>query len=108
MAVPPSLPDGPDALAESYEFRLLLEPAAILTPGFRLDGAGRGAAAGDGSAAGAARCRVSTSAEFQRLDLEFHGLIADGSANRFLADALAAHLRLRPPAGPMPASTCFA
>ena len=31
-------PEGPDALAESYEFRLMLEPAALLTPGFRLDG----------------------------------------------------------------------
>ncbi|TIT43301.1 MAG: GntR family transcriptional regulator, partial [Mesorhizobium sp.] len=32
-------PDDPEAQGESYEFRLLLEPAAILTPGFRLDGA---------------------------------------------------------------------
>ena len=31
-------PDAPDALAESYDFRLVLEPAAILAPGFQLDG----------------------------------------------------------------------
>ena len=56
------VPDGPDALAESYEFRLLLEPAALLTPGFRLDGARAAAvAAGDGSAAGARPMPPSTS-----------------------------------------------
>ena len=33
--------------------------------------------------------------EFQRLDMDFHGMIAEGSANRFVADALADHLRLR-------------
>ncbi|RUY72078.1 FCD domain-containing protein, partial [Mesorhizobium sp. M7A.F.Ca.CA.001.05.1.1] len=33
--------------------------------------------------------------EFQRLDIDFHGMLAEGSANRFIADALADHLRLR-------------
>lgn len=88
-------PDAPDALAESYEFRLLLEPAAILAPGFQLDGV---------MATGLRRAMETLLAlpdaafdlrEFQRLDVDFHQLIAVGSANRFVVDALLAHLRLR-------------
>ena len=33
-----SAQEGPEALSESYEYRLLLEPAALLAPGFRIDG----------------------------------------------------------------------
>ena len=88
-------PDDPEAQGESYEFRLLLEPAAILTPGFRLDGA-RAAALRQGmEALSALPDAVFDSREFQRLDIEFHNMIADGSANRFVADALSDHLRLR-------------
>lgn len=88
-------PDAPEALAESYEFRLLLEPAAILTPGFELDGmmaAGlrRGIEALLAMPDAAFDLRA-----FQKLDVDFHQLIAEGSANRFVADALLAHLRLR-------------
>ena len=80
---------------ESYEFRLLLEPAAILTPGFRLDGA-RAAALRQGmEALSALPDAAFDTREFQRLDIDFHGMIAEGSANRFIADALADHLRLR-------------
>ncbi|RTM00821.1 MAG: GntR family transcriptional regulator [Hyphomicrobiales bacterium] len=88
-------PDDPEAQGESYEFRLLLEPAAILAPGFRLDGA-RAAALRQGMEALSALPDASfDTREFQRLDIEFHGMIADGSANRFVADALSDHLRLR-------------
>lgn len=88
-------PDDPEAQGESYEFRLLLEPAAILAPGFRLDGA-RAAALRQGMEALSALPDASfDTREFQRLDIEFHNMIADGSANRFVADALSDHLRLR-------------
>lgn len=88
-------PDDPEAQGESYEFRLLLEPAAILTPGFRLDGA-RAALLRQGMETLAALPDAAfDTREFQRLDIEFHGMIADGSANRFVADALSDHLRLR-------------
>lgn len=88
-------PDDPEAQGESYEFRLLLEPAAILTPGFRLDGA-RAALLRQGMEALATLPDAAfDTREFQRLDIEFHGMIADGSANRFVADALSDHLRLR-------------
>ncbi|MBZ9737694.1 MULTISPECIES: GntR family transcriptional regulator [unclassified Mesorhizobium] len=88
-------PDDPEAQGESYEFRLLLEPAAILTPGFRLDGA-RAAVLRQGmEALSALPDAAFDTREFQRLDIDFHGMIAEGSANRFVADALADHLRLR-------------
>lgn len=88
-------PDDPEAQGQSYEFRLLLEPAAILTPGFRLDGA-RAAALRQGMEALAALPDANfDTRDFQRLDIEFHSMIADGSANRFVADALSDHLRLR-------------
>lgn len=87
--------DGPEAHAESYDYRLMLEPAAVLSPGFRLDEA----------QATALRLAMETQLaspessfdmrEFQRLDLEFHGMIARGASNRFVGRALADHLKLR-------------
>ena len=75
-------PDDPEAQGESYEFRLLLEPAAILAPGFRLDGA----------RAVALRQRMEALLSlpdadfdiraFQAIDAEFHTMIAGGAANR--------------------------
>lgn len=89
------VPDDPGAQGESYEFRLLLEPAALLAPGFRLDGA-RAAALRQGMEMLLALPDAAfDSREFQRLDIDFHGMIASGSANRFVGEALADHLRLR-------------
>ncbi len=90
-----TLPDGPEARAESYEFRLLVEPAAILTPGFRLDIAAATALRRGHEELLAAPDASFSSAAFQRLDLAFHRLIAVGAANRFIAESLAAHQRLR-------------
>lgn len=101
------LPDSPEAISDSYAFRLVLEPAAVLAPGFALDGA-RAAALREGMEVLAARADSAfDTGEFQRLDLEFHGLIADGCANRFVADALAAHLRLRRLPGAIAAVNVF-
>lgn len=100
-------PDSPDALAESYDFRLTLEPAAILAPGFRLDGA-RAAALRQGmEALLVAPDREFDVGEFQRLDRDFHVMVAAGSANRFVADALAAHHRLRRLPAAMPVVGVF-
>lgn len=87
--------EGPEALAESYDYRLLLEPATMIAPGFRLD------------EAQATTLRLAMQAqlaspessfdvrEFHRLDLDFHGMIARGSSNRFVGEALTDHLKLR-------------
>jgi DNA-binding GntR family transcriptional regulator len=100
-------PDAPDALSESYDFRLMLEPAAILAPGFRLDG-GKASLLREGMEALLALPDAAFDIrEFQRLDLEFHILIAEGSANRFVADALAAHHRLRRLPGTVPGANVF-
>ena len=89
------MPDAPESQADSFEFRLLLEPEALRTPGFRLD---------PDRAAALRRAMVAFLAEadsgldpraFQVLDTEFHSLIARGAANRFVAEALATHLKLR-------------
>ncbi|MEI9410873.1 GntR family transcriptional regulator [Mesorhizobium salmacidum] len=87
-------PDDPGVQGESYEFRLLLEPAAILTPGFRLDGARRDVAPGHGGAFGAARRRV----RHRRIPAARHRFPRHerrGLRQPFVADALADHLRLR-------------
>jgi len=97
------MPGEGAASGESYEFRLMLEPQAILSDGFRLD---RERAAAVRAQTGALLARPVHSieaAEFQRADLAFHRLIARSCANAFLADALLAHHELRglsgPPAG---------
>ena len=100
-------PQGPDALAESYEFRLLLEPAAILTPGFRLDGVKAAALRQSMEAQLALPDAAFDVREFQRLDTEFHGMIAQGAGNRFVAEAIAGHLRLRRLPGNYPSVNVF-
>ena len=87
--------EGPEALAESYDYRLMLEPAALLAPGFRLDEA-QATALRLAMEAQLASPEVSFDIrEFQRLDLDFHGMVARGSSNRFVGQALADHLKLR-------------
>jgi DNA-binding GntR family transcriptional regulator len=87
--------DGAEVLAESYEFRLVMEPAAILAPGFRLDGARAVALRQRMEALLAIPDASFDIRAFHAADAEFHALIAQGTANRFVAEALAGHLRLR-------------
>ncbi len=84
--------DTPNAVTDSLQFRLILEPAAILAPNFSLD------------LIKARQVRLSLqtalsgrigNAAFHRLDTDFHSLIAMGSGNRFARDTLLAHHRLR-------------
>jgi DNA-binding GntR family transcriptional regulator len=84
-----------DADADSYRFRLLIEPGAILEPGYAID-AGRAAA-----------CRreheliLETPPErlspfhFFAVNAEFHELIASGSRNGFIIQAVQQQNRLR-------------
>ncbi|MBX3567196.1 MAG: GntR family transcriptional regulator [Rhizobiaceae bacterium] len=100
-------PDGPDAIADSYEFRLLTEPAAILAPGFRLDGAKAATLRAGTEVLLAMPDSAFDIRECQRLDREFHAMVASGCANRFLADALGAHHRLRRVPGAMPGVSVY-
>ena len=87
--------EGPEAHAESYDYRLLLEPAALLSPGFRLDEAQATALRLGMEALLASQESSFDIREFQRLDLEFHGMISRGSSNRFVGQALIDHMKLR-------------
>lgn len=87
--------DSPRAIRESYDFRLSMEPQAILADAFTLDI----------KKAGVLRSQMedflnadefrTTAGGFHRIDNEFHNLIADCSGNRFVRGALLAHHRLR-------------
>lgn len=87
--------DSPRAVEDSLSFRLVLEPQAILSPGFELDSAQAGTMRQTLQRHLDQRDVRTTQASFLRLDTDFHGLIARGSGNRFLRVALLAHHRLR-------------
>ena len=87
--------DTPRAIAESFAFRLTLEPQAILTPGFALDPTRASALRGQMRAFQELPDARLTASGFQRLDIDFHVMIAEASANRFVQGALLAHHRLR-------------
>lgn len=87
--------DSANAVEDSFDFRLAMEPSAILAPDFVLDDKRAVLLreqmngflnAGEGTA---------TPAGFRRIDVEFHTLIAECSGNRFLRGSLTAHHRLR-------------
>lgn len=87
--------DSPKSISESYDFRLSMEPQAILASGFSLDT----------KKASLLRTQMedfleadefrTTVGGFHRIDSEFHNLIAECSGNRFVRGALLAHHRLR-------------
>ncbi|NIA68053.1 GntR family transcriptional regulator [Pelagibius litoralis] len=84
-----------DAYDESYRFRELVEPAAILEPGFRID---RGRFAELRRAHAAILDEGVDSLPMGRLfeaDAQFHEAIAACCANRFLAQTIRQQTRLR-------------
>ncbi|UWQ92417.1 GntR family transcriptional regulator [Rhodobacteraceae bacterium M382] len=87
--------DSPKSVDESFDFRLSMEPQAIMAPGFSLDIKRAGllrTQIDDFLRAGEERL---TTGGFRRIDTEFHSLIAQSSGNRFVRGALLAHHRLR-------------
>lgn len=89
-----SLPDDPESRLESLQFRLILEPAAVLSAGFHLDGRAAVALRQAMEQSLQAPEGVFDPNEGRKQDAAFHSLIATGSGNRFLAEALTTHLRL--------------
>ncbi|MEP3437149.1 MAG: GntR family transcriptional regulator [Hoeflea sp.] len=87
--------DSPKAMDESLAFRLILEPQAILAPGFAVDSKKAGILRGRMEDFLSIREGRITAAGFTRLDTEFHCFIAECSANRFARGTLLAHHRLR-------------
>jgi DNA-binding GntR family transcriptional regulator len=80
---------------DSHRFRLILEPAAFLQPGFALDAKRTRdlkAALSELAKQDARRVDLKRALE---TDIAFHEMIGDASNNRFLADAIRRQSRLR-------------
>ena len=87
--------DTPQALDESLAFRLMLEPQAILAPGFDLDSSRTRIIRQQTEEFLGRRDGSLSSMAFLTLDCAFHSFIAECSGNRFARGALLAHQRLR-------------
>lgn len=83
------------AYDESYRFRLLVEPAAVLEPGFRLAPQRLQALRARHAALLAAGIETVPMAELFAADAEFHEAIGQACGNRFLAQAIRLQTRLR-------------
>ena len=90
----PTLND-PDAYEESYRFRLLVEPAALLSPSFMLDPALlRHLRRSHRRLVEGAVYRIGMGELFE-IDARFHLALGEASGNRFLAQAIGHQTRLR-------------
>ncbi len=89
------MPGDRSGRIESYEFRLILEPQAILSDGFKLDTKRADLVRSQTEALLAQSENSFNSQDFQNADLAFHKLIARSSGNQYLASALMAHHGLR-------------
>jgi DNA-binding GntR family transcriptional regulator len=83
------------AYDESYRFRLLVEPAAVLEPGFRADPKRMRSLRERHAALLAAGVETVPMAELFAADAEFHEAIGEACGNRFLAHAIRLQTRLR-------------
>lgn len=87
--------DSPKSIEDSFDFRLTLEPQAILAPGFSLDMSRAGILRTQIDAFIAADDTSITNGGFRRIDNDFHVFIAQCSGNRFVRGSLLMHHRLR-------------
>ena len=81
--------------AAAHRFRLAVEPAALLEPGYRLDPTFARQMRAAHRAVLARRWRDGDAVTFFEMNAAFHAGLAAGSGNRFFADAVAAQNRLR-------------
>ncbi len=80
---------------QSYEYRILLEPQAILSEGFSLDVNRAAMVRRQTEALLAAVANSIDLGAFQKVDNSFHDLIARSAGNRFVSESLLAHNHLR-------------
>ena len=90
----PSLADA-DARAESYRFRLVVEPAGLLEPGFRLDPAWAAEMRRQHHAMLEARWSETASIALFEMNAAFHEGLAAASGNRYLLVSVQQQNRLR-------------
>jgi len=87
--------DSPRAIAESFRFRAIVESAALLEPGFAVDAAELKRVRERHRRFIAAKSDVRTAGEFFDMNSRFHEMIAAGSGNRFVLQAIEQIDRLR-------------
>ncbi len=87
--------DSPRAHDESYRFRMVIEPALVLEPGFKLDSERAAACEEKHLAVTERRIREISSIQLYEMNAEFHELLAASSGNRFFLDAVRHQNRLR-------------
>ncbi|MCA8909091.1 MAG: GntR family transcriptional regulator [Rhodospirillaceae bacterium] len=87
--------DGPSALADSYRYRLLAEPACLLEPGFTADRPRLADLRARMDQLLLAADAGFDTALFDEVDRAFHETLAEGCANRFLRSDLLDHLKMR-------------
>ena len=87
--------DSPRAIAESFRFRAIVESAALLEPGFKVDVAEAKRVRERHRRFIAAKSDARTAAEFFDMNARFHELIAAASGNRFMLQAIEQIDRLR-------------
>lgn len=85
----------PEAFRDSYRFRLLIEPAAILEPGFSPDPRRIAAIRARHAELMAGAVDTAPMIELFEADAEFHEAIGDFSGNRFLRQAIHLQTHLR-------------
>ena len=84
-----------EGIAWSYEYRLMLEPAALTSKSFTVDVSAAAAIRRSLEAVLALGEQNIDMARFEPADFEFHAMIARGCANPYISSALAAHHRKR-------------
>lgn len=84
-----------EAVAQSFDFRMLTEPAALTAPGFRADPAALSALRHVMEALAAADERTFDTEAFERSDHDFHAMIARCCGNAVIGEALINHHRRR-------------
>ncbi|MGE8591203.1 MAG: FCD domain-containing protein, partial [Alcaligenes sp.] len=80
--------DGPQACEESYALRQLLEPAAMLLPGFAIDTAVLRRVRRQQQALAEGGWRHAGHAEMYQANATFHEALASLSGNRFIAQTV--------------------
>ena len=89
------LPGERASQADSFEFRLLMEPAAILSDGFRIEPKRAALVRAQTEDLLERRENAIEIEDFRATDLAFHMLVARGVANPYVAEALTGHHQLR-------------
>ena len=87
--------DTPQAIAESFHFRAIVESAGLLEPGFRIDAAEAKRVRERHRRFIAAKSTARTATEFFDMNSRFHEMLAQCSGNRFLLQSIEQMDRLR-------------